>query len=73
MRSCSCFAHDGFLTRRGYALALELAALDMRETSCYVDSMVSMSALPEAEAAARPAGQEFSEGDPPCCFASKVN
>jgi len=45
-KDCECIAHNGFLTRRGYELAKE-RGVDKAEEISYLDSTVSVSALPE--------------------------
>ena len=44
--ACTCFSHNGFLTRKGYLLREALAG---RRSAEYVDKVSSVSALVEVE------------------------
>ena len=49
--TCGCYSHNGFLTRRGYALVADRGVSELHEWSdmCYLDKVGSVSALTETE------------------------
>ena len=54
---CCCLSHNGFLTTAGYAVVAQrerqlYGGVDLFEDLCYVDRVVSVSALVEVEGAA---------------------
>ncbi len=54
MTKCLCYSHNGLLTREGYRRVAQwrqefLEGLEPAEAMCYIDSMVSVSALAEPD------------------------